>query len=170
MNRFRQPSRRAVRRTVRAVQVLSLALVFVGLGCSTPSTVASRRQERAAAYAALPAEQRAAADQGQLKAGMSEDAVYIAWGKPAQTLQKGDVSGVNTIWLYHSTTSDTYLNWRYQTMLRPDGSTFLDRSLDRDLEVREYVSAELTFEGGRLKSWRTLPRPASRTVVGSPLP
>lgn len=170
MNQLRQPASRVSRRTVRVAQALGLALVLAGLGCATPSTVDTRRQERATAYAALPAEHRTAADKGQLKVGMSEDAVYIAWGKPAQILQKGDASGESTSWLYHATTSDTYLNWRYQTMIRSDGSTFLDRTLDRDLEVREYVSAELTFADGRLKSWRTLPRPASRTVVGSPIP
>lgn len=147
-----------------------VAFLVVAAGCATPSTVASRQQERAAAYAALPAEIRAIVDEGRLKVGMSEDAVYIAWGKPAQKLQSGDASGEQVLWLYQGTTSDTYLNWRYQTMLRPDGSTFLDRTLDRNLDVREYVSAELTFQNGLLKSWRTLPRPGSRTIFGSPNP
>ena len=157
--------------TGQGLRVIGLVVfLVVADGCSTPSTVASRRQERAAAYAALPAEMRTIVDQGQLKVGMSEDAVYIAWGKPAQKLQSGDASGEQVLWLYQGTTSDTYLNWRYQTMLRPDGSTFLDRTMDRNLDVREYVSADLTFQNGVLKSWRTLPRPASRTVFGPTIP
>jgi len=167
------PSPRAFRQALSAlltVRLLAVALAFSELGCTTPSTVATRRQERTAAYDALPAEQRAAVDQGHLKVGMSEDAVYIAWGKPAQILHSGDASGESTAWLYHGTTSDHYLNWRYRTQLRPDGSTFLDRSLERDLDIREYVSAELTFRDGRLQSWRTLPRPPAHTVFGSPGP
>lgn len=155
----------------QGLRAIGLAVFLVVVdGCSTPSTVASRRQERAAAYAALPAEMRAIVDEGRLKTGMSEEAVYIAWGKPAQKLQSGDATGEHTIWLYHGTTSDTYLHWRYQTMLRPDGSTFLDRTMDRSLDFREYVSAELTFQKGLLESWRTLPRPASRTVFGPTIP
>lgn len=157
--------------TGQGLRAIALVVFLVAAaGCATPSTVASRRQERAAAYEALPVEMRAVVDAGRLKVGMSEDAVYIAWGKPAQKLQSGDASGEQVLWLYQGTTSDTYLNWRYQTMLRPDGSTFLDRTLQRDLDVREYVAAELTFREGRLTSWRTLPRPGSRTVFGSPNP
>lgn len=147
---------------------LGLALVLVAAGCATPSTVEARRQEKAAAYAALPAEVRAAVDEGRLKPGMNEEAVYIAWGKPAQVLRSGDASGERIIWLYHGTTSDSYLVWRYQTMLRPDGSMFLDRTLDRSLDVREYVAAELTFQGGGLKSWRTLAQPPTRTFFVTP--
>jgi hypothetical protein len=144
--------------------VLTGALVLAG--CAATSTVATRKEERAAAYAALGAEHQSAVDQGQLKVGMSEDAVYIAWGKPAQVLTSADPSGERTTWLYHGQTSDDYLHWRYVPVKRPDGSTYLDRHLDRGLDVREYVSAELVFRGGKLENWRTLPKPPSNTYFG----
>lgn len=152
----------------RLVRFAGWLLVVAALGCTTTSTVATRRQEKAAAYAALSAELRAAVDEGRLKTGMSEAAVYIAWGKPAQVLRSGDATGERTVWLYHGTTSDNYLVWRYQTMLRPDGSTFLDRTLDRSLDVREFVAAELTFQAGSLTSWRTLAQPPTRTIFVTP--
>lgn len=155
-------------RSPRLVRIASWILVAAGLGCTTPTTVATRRQEKAAAYAALSAELRAAVDEGRLKVGLSEAAVYIAWGKPAQVLHSGDAAGERTIWLYHGTTSDNHLVWRYQTMLRPDGSTFLDRTLDRSLNVREYVAAELTFQEGKLTAWRTLAQPPPRTIFVTP--
>ena len=67
------------------------------------NTVQSRQQERAAAYAALNPEDRALVDQGKIKSGMSEDAVYIAWGRPSQVL-KGETGGKATAtWIYTHT-------------------------------------------------------------------
>ena len=46
-----------------------LAVVWFGAGCATRPTIASRKQERAAAYAALSPEFKSAVDQGQIKGG-----------------------------------------------------------------------------------------------------
>lgn len=135
------------------------------VGCSTtapndPKSVAKRKAERPAVYAALTPEHQAAVDQGQIKVGMSEDAVYLAWGKPAQVLKGGDASGEFTTWLFQGTATDSYHTWRYREYPRKDGSTYLERSLDTDYAFREYVSAELHFRQGSLVSWRMLPKPA----------
>jgi hypothetical protein len=149
----------------RCATLFALGVIgFWTSGCATSkSTVESRRAERAAEYAALSDEQRALVDQGYIKAGMSEAAVYIAWGPPAQVLRAGDAAGETVTWLYHGQTTDTFLYWRFHPVVRPDGSTYLTRNLERDLSVREYVSAELTFRNGRLESWRALPRPPGGT-------
>lgn len=133
-------------------------------GCATQSTVQSRRQEKPAAYAALPDDQRRLVDSGEIKVGMNEDAVYIAWGKPAQVLQSEDASGHVTTWLYQGTTTDEYVRWRYQELAGPRGPIFT-RRLDTDYNVRDYVSAELVFQDGRLKSWRTLPKPPGNSYI-----
>ena len=52
-----------------------LAIVWFVVGCATRSTIQSRQQERAAAYAA-PTRNSELVEQGQIKSGMSEDAVY----------------------------------------------------------------------------------------------
>jgi hypothetical protein len=142
---------------------LFLALLAV-VGCATAkSTLETRKAERAAQYAGLSAEHRTLVDQGQIKAGMSEDAVFIAWGQPAQVLRAGDASGETVTWLYHGQTSDDFLYWRFHPVIRPDGSTYLTRNLERDVNVRAYVSAELNFRNGQLESWRALPKPPSGT-------
>lgn len=155
------------RRTPRSfpIWVLSMVLLAGAVGCATPEAtdpkqVAKRKAERSAAFAALPVDQQSAVDQGQIKVGMSEDAVYIAWGKPAQVLRSGDASGETTTWLYHGTATDTYHYWHYREYPRRDGTTFLDRSLDTDFAFRDYVSAELRFKSGKLESWKMLPKPA----------
>ena len=52
-------------------------------------------------FAALSPEFKALVNDGQIRSGMTPDAVYIAWGKPAQILQREDQDGVVTVWLYH---------------------------------------------------------------------
>lgn len=152
------------------VTVGSLAMAWVLAGCATsaptdPKQIARRRAEKAAAYAGLPGETQVLVDQGQIRVGMSEDAVYIAWGKPAQVLRSGDASGEVTTWLFEGTTTDDYLSWNYREVTRKDGTTYLDRFLDRDINIRTYISAELSFREGKLASWKMLPKPAGNTIL-----
>jgi hypothetical protein len=154
--------------------IIALPLLAALAGCSSPSAtdpklIAKRRTERSAAYAALSDDHRSQVDSGQIKVGMNEDAVYIAWGVPAQVLRSGDSSGERTTWLFHSSTTDEYLFWRYREVPRKDGTVFLERFLDRDYNYRDYVSAELVFSGGQLQSWRMLPKPSGNTIY-SPAP
>jgi deoxyinosine 3'endonuclease (endonuclease V) len=151
---------------VRFTSWLGLIVLVCAVGCATKSTVQTRKQERAAAYADLPVEQRQLVDQGQIQVGMNEDAVYIAWGKPAEVLRAGDAAGETVTWLYHGTTSDEYVFWRYHEVPRPGGGRYLTRHLDRDINVRDYVSAELVFREGLLASWRMLPKPPASTHWG----
>ncbi|MFM1942543.1 MAG: hypothetical protein RI897_1525 [Verrucomicrobiota bacterium] len=141
--------------------LLVVALLGVS-GCATRSTVETRKSERHAAYAELPPDQQALVDEGQIAVGMSEDAAYIAWGKPAEVLHSGDANGTRTTWLYHGTSSDSYTYWDYYYVPRPNGGSYLARNLRRDFDVRSYVSAELVFKEGKLESFRTLGKPSER--------
>lgn len=138
-------------------------LLLALAGCATKSTVETRKVERAASYAELGAEDRALVDQGQIRVGMTPDAVFIAWGKPAQVLESEDASGRTTTWLYQGNKTDEYLFWNYREYPRKDGTVYMERFLDRTYDFKSYVSAELVFQGGKLRSWRTLPRPADST-------
>ncbi len=149
---------------------LLLTAVLLSSGCAfssatDPKEIARRRAERATAYAALVPDHQALVDQGQIRVGMSEDAVFIAWGKSAQVLRSGDASGEVTTWLYEGTTTDNYLSWNFREITRRDGTTYLDRFMDRDVNIRTYISAELTFRDGMLASWKMLPKPAGNTIL-----
>ena len=140
----------------RSIVCLLGLLLFTG--CAT-STVESRKKERPAAYNALSAEDRELVDKGQIKTGMSQDAVYIAWGPPAQILQNQAGSHcVQTVWLYEGTTMQETRYWTFREVPYR-GHVFLERYLDRDYDPRNYVSAEIVFVDGQVASWRTLPRP-----------
>ena len=140
----------------RAILLL-IGCVFLS-GCAT-STVESRKKERQAAYNSLSPEENQLVDLGQIKVGMSQDAVYIAWGPPAEILQgQSGNSGVQTTWLYYGTTMQETRYWTFREVPYK-GHVFLERYLDRDYDPRDYVRAEIVFVDGKVASWRTLPRP-----------
>ena len=81
------------------VKFFSCTVLFVCLlltGCASTATVESRKKERATGYSALTPEFKSLVDTGQIRKGMTEDAVYIAWGKPAQILQQENAQGPAT--------------------------------------------------------------------------
>jgi hypothetical protein len=129
----------------RSLTVLVACLLLVFAGCAS-SSVQSRKHERAAVYAALPAESKVMVDQGQIAVGMSPDAVYIAWGAPAQILQQENQDGATTTWLYEGGWMEANRYW-YR------------RSLLYDYQPRTYVRAEVIFVKNVVQEWRTLPQP-----------
>ena len=137
--------------------VLALFACVVLTGCAT-STIESRRQERLAAYQGLSPELKTLVDKGQIKVGMSQDAVYISWGSPSDVLQSETAEGALTTWQFHGAWMQETRFWTYREVAR-DNTTFLERYLERDYNPRDYVKAEITFMNGVVKQWRTLPRP-----------
>ena len=139
-----------------------ILIIFVSgallMGCAT-STIESRKKERAAAYTAFPPEVKNFVDNGQIKAGMSEDAVYIAWGPPAEILHSETGNRTESTWLYHGGWMEETRYWTYREAGR-GRDIYLERYLDRDYQPRTYVSAEIVFVNGCVNRWRTLPRPA----------
>ena len=126
-------------------------------GCAT-STIETRRQERYASYSELPAEQRAAVDTGNIKVGMSMDAVYIAWGKPAEVLISESSKGTLVTWLYRGSYLQVYRYWTHPHYYYGMGC-YGTPYLAYDYYPQSYVSAEVIFEGGVVKEWRNLPAP-----------
>jgi len=128
--------------------IWSLLAAGVLAGCAT-SSVESRRREKAASYATFSPEFQHLVEQGQIRRGMPPDAVYIAWGKPAQILDREDNSGVVTIWLYHGNWTDEVRYWPYNYSRVPT----------TDYDIRSYISAEVVFRDDLVSSWRMFPKP-----------
>jgi len=127
-------------------------------GCATAPSPAQRRTERAAAYAALTPELRALVDQGQIRVGMSTDAVYIAWGEPAEIVHREDARGLSTTWLYEGGWMQETRYWAYRQVGSGDALA-LERYLVNDYQPRTYIRAQLTFVDGLLKEWSTRAAP-----------
>jgi len=131
----------------RILVLLSAALLT---GCATTSTIQSREQEQAAAYAALPPNLKTMVEQGRITAGMPSAAVYIAWGRPNEVLQSGTRRGEFTTWVYRGSFLEETRYWIGRR----------NPYLAHDYEPRTYVRAEVIFANDRVQSWRTLPQPA----------
>jgi hypothetical protein len=137
----------------------ALALVVLGLTACATSTIETRKQERMSAYAQLAPDERELVDTGQIRMGMSADAVYISWGQPAEVLEAEDETGRSQIWRYTGSWMQESRYWAYREVgSGPD--LYLERYLMSDYQPRDYVRAEIVFQEGRVKRWRTLPRPA----------
>lgn len=138
------------------LKFLPLVLLFSLVGCAT-NTFEKRRAERSSAYAALSPEMKASVDRGEIKVGMSSDAVYIAWGPPAEILKSETAGGAATRWLYYGTYLQEY---RYWTGGRGGYRRGIpSERLENDYLPRDYVSAEVVFSNGVVKSWTMQPRP-----------
>jgi hypothetical protein len=138
---------------------LAAATVLFLAGCAT-STIESRRAEKISAYHNLAPEEKQLVDQGQIKVGMSSDAVYIAWGPPSETLESEDAGGHITTWRYYGSWMQESRYWAYRETRRGHSDIYLERYLVSDYQPRDYVQSEILFKEGRVISWRTLPRPA----------
>ena len=138
------------------------SILLLGLlvtGCAT-STVEKRRQERYTSYAALSPETRELVDKGQIKLGMTMDAVYIAWGKPSQVVQGQAPDGTAmTTWTYYGTAWQEYRYWNYQYYPGWRYGYYPMPTLDYDYVPTSYVSAQVTFQNGVVKNWRSSTQP-----------
>jgi hypothetical protein len=145
---FKTECRTAV--TVQSIVKRGLLILLAGMllaGCAT-NGIESRKKERAAGYAALSPEVKALVADGQIRRGMTEDAVYIAWGKPAQILQVEDAQGLRVSWIYTGGWLEETRYW-YGNRRVPQ----------TDYQPRSYVKAEIVFTNGLVESWQTLPQP-----------
>lgn len=138
--------------------MLSVVALVCG-GCATHKLEA-RKAEKAAAYEALSAESKALVDRGEIRNGMTMDAVYIALGKPSQILQGENASGPIVTWVYLDYALREYRYWRMPTgpwtnPRRYGGVPYLDHAY----APQGYVSAEVVFQQGVVKSWQTLRQP-----------
>ena len=147
------------------MKIIFLSLSLLLVGCATNS-FEKRRTERLPAYNALPPEFKNLVDQGKIKIGMPEDAVYIAWGKPSEILHMEDAQGPATTWLYEGTYLQEYRYWsqpRYDYGFRGArdynyGYSTYGR-LESDYVPHDYVNAEVYFVNGLVKKWQMRPRP-----------
>lgn len=125
------------------------ASLFWLAGCAGDS-VETRRVDHWLAYAALPQEQREAVDAGQLRPGMSLEAVEIAWGKPLQTRESETAEGPVITWLYGG-------RWRYRE-IRRGNQALIERSRGRR-DGDGLTQAEVFFLKNKVASWRVFERP-----------
>ena len=85
-------------------RIISLALTFgiaagtlIFTGCATTEARISRHPEM---YQRLSSRDQALVSQGQIRPGMTMDAVWLAWGKPDQKIPADAGDGHGETWVY----------------------------------------------------------------------
>jgi hypothetical protein len=146
-----------------ALGVTWVMLMTLSFGCaSAPRKLEARKQERSAVYSSLSAEQKALVDVGKIKVGMPMDAVYIAWGKPSQVIGGENAFGAHTTWIYEGTQLEEYRYWTRRPYGGHGYGYWGGPTLESDYYPVGYTQAEVTFEKGVVKEWRTFPAPPTR--------
>lgn len=103
---------------------------------------------------------------GQIKVGMTMDAVYIAWGKPTQVLTGESAKGATTTWLYMGTYLQGFSRWNYPGAFGPTDRYYFGPIMSHDYVTLNYIKAEVVFEGGVVREWRTKPQPGDNSLGG----
>ena len=131
-----------------------LALVLVlAIGCASPSYRAKKNPE---AFAALEEEWKALVLKGEIKEGMSTDAVLIAMGKPTwenpSNFMGRDVIG----WVYTRLESYNLPNYEYSVATAPDGSLFVTEHYLPLHQIKRVPAIVVFIENDAVLGWQDL--------------
>src|SRR5215510_9726545 len=124
-----------------------LVLTLIYSGCATTETRISQHPE---IYQRLSARDQALVSQGQVRSGMSMDAVWLAWGTPDQKIPAS----------IHNHPAETWVYLRYETPPSYGGPYYygpFDWSYIPPKFI--YPVRAVTFSKGRVAYFGILPRP-----------
>ena len=127
--------------------VLLAGLAACALLLSGCSTVRSRIEENQAGFARLSQSDQALVTQGKIRGGMSQDAVFFAWGRPQQKAV-GEIHGVPTeTWVYLiATTVPSYgYGWRLLRRVCRPGRILTDGMEAVDITGRFTIRSTIRF-------------------------
>ena len=98
------------RLVVSASALVVVAGVFILASCSTPQ---ARISDRPAIYQSLAPGDQALVSQGRIRAGMSRDAVWLAWGSPDRRIISNVRGRATETWVYTSFMTYPYYPYGY---------------------------------------------------------
>ena len=134
-----------VARVALTFAVTAGALIFGG--CATTGTRISQHPEM---YQSLSPRDQALVSQGQIRTGMTMDAVWLAWGAPEQKIP-GNMRG---------RTTETWVYLRYNTPPSYGGPYYYGPFDWSYIPPKfPYPSKGVTFSTGRVVFFRHLPSP-----------
>lgn len=141
---------------------IGCALALVACEPMAPNTPQTRIRQNPQAYMTLNDAQRRLVDSGQIGAGMSKDAVILAWGRPSSIYQGSHGGKDRERWDYAGTRA-VQTDRMYS---RPFGSPYRYGAPGRgcaygpgpmfagpDIEYVPYRVATVWFVNGKVDSW-----------------
>jgi hypothetical protein len=125
---------------------------FLLTGCST---IESRIEKNRAAFDRLPALQQTLVKRGEIREGLNEDAVYLAWGKPDDITHGSEGGRRFDVWIYYRYRQDTIDDYEY--VPRRYGRHIGFDSVYRPRYVtRASLDRRVVFERGKVVAWETV--------------
>src|SRR5207302_10561937 len=88
------------------------AVLFLAALCGC-STVQSRIRERHEVFEKLSARDQGLVTKGEVREGMTKDAVYIAWGKPDEVMEGSKEKRPFELWRYYIATQQLRPRYTY---------------------------------------------------------
>ena len=134
---------------------LIVALAAVGpllllAGCSTPAT---RIRDNPAMFGALPPADQPLVQRGVVREGMSQDAVFLAWGPPdAVRRLRLAPTRLRETWIYIGTDFVPVPGYRYDYLPTRHGR-YRVPYYDYDYIPIRHFERSATFENGRVIGW-----------------
>ena len=136
-------------------------LALAAAGCQS-SGVAQRRAQRPEAYHSLDAATQRLVNKGKIQNGMDTNAVFIAWGPPADAFVVNlPGGGQRLIWNYEG--NWVYVFWRRTppSGYMADRGTYETTRNERWRKPITYVAKSVTFSDGKVIEWKKYDPPAS---------
>jgi hypothetical protein len=113
-------------------------------------TIRERKEERSAAYLALPPAWKQLIDRGRIVRGMDTNAVYIVLGPPSSASDNPVAGGTQTLWIYFGSHVVHVPGWTY--LPNEQGQWTLQYTTSH--HAARYTEAEVLFVNGRVTEWR----------------
>ena len=133
----------------------NLYLIFLTLFiCNCTSTIESRIQNNPQLYSALTWPEKKAVSKGLIIKGMSQDAVYLAWGRPSGIIERNSSGKSIEKWRYSSlmpVVNQNFLYSDYHYYHHYDHCSPFYHSTN--VGYVPYTSAVVEFENQKVTSW-----------------
>jgi len=160
----------------QALIACAFPLIFLVAGCTTVETRISERPE---AFRSMSPRDQTLVQQGRIREGMSQDAVYIAWGPPSQRAPGRNRGSIVETWIYDATAVGDYpgpffygspygyglgygyfgggYRSRFYRQLFYD--PFYDPFFYSHANIIRYPDRTVSFQNGRVIAYQFLPAP-----------
>ncbi|MFT6177870.1 MAG: hypothetical protein ACJAQT_000270 [Akkermansiaceae bacterium] len=145
---------------MKKILILPLLALFV-VSCAS-STPAKRIEENPRRYTSLNSRHQALVESGKIENGMTSDAVYLAWGKPASQAEGQEGGKTFEKWTYTSIapiySQSFYGGYGYgygrYSRRGYERRYYPYNSFGTEINFVPYRSAWVKFLNGRVDSWQ----------------
>ncbi len=134
-------------------RLLLPAALLILAGCATPE---SRIKKHPELFEALPVDMQESVSKGQINVGFTEDAVFLALGKPDRTYTRQTEAGTTEIWSYvdfYTTSNRQLVDGRFRVRDSKGVTRTVYDSVWVDVNVRnEYEKLRVEMREGKVQA------------------